>query len=417
MRKRPWVLERSLRADSAETGVSLGEVAAPYCWCMADSSHPPRTVRIASVDSLRALALLAVFAFHTWEFADYPEIPVVTFFVGQNVRPDFFVVLTGFVLYLPFARDESRLDRFRTRPYFVRRLRRIVPPYWAALAYAILLPQVLVILARVAGQPASWQPWPSLGDLLAHLTFTQMFFEEYWSSINGSLWTMSLEMQLYVLFPFLIFAVRRWGLAALGWAAAIAVVYQIVVALVVPPVWPDQFLWSATGIGRLMEMCAGMAAAVLVFRTPTRLSRAASALIAVVMVIAFVAAVHPALRGTVFPVRTVCLSIFFGGLILLVLRTPVLDRALAWAPLAFVGYRSYSLFLIHQPTVWFLSEFLQKVLGVPTGIPLLILLWTVGFLVVLGIGQIFFLLIEKPSIAWAKRAPGPGDKVGLQRVE
>ncbi len=171
------------------------------------------------------------------------------------------------------------------------------------------------------------------------------------------------------------------------------------------------FLWTATGIGRLMEMCAGMAAAVLVFRTPTRVSWWAGALTALVMVIAFTAAVHPALRGTVFPVRAVGLSVFFGGLIFLVLRIPALDRAFAWKPLAFVGYRSYSLFLIHQPTVWFLSEFLQKVVGIPTGMALLLLLWTLGFVVVLAIGQVFFLLVEKPSIAWAKRAPGPGDKV------
>lgn len=386
----------------------------PYCGGMTAAPTQPRRVRIASVDSLRALALLAVFAFHTWEFADYPEIPVVTFFIGQNVRPDFFVVLTGFVLFLPFARDFSRLDRFRSGPYFTRRLRRIVPPYWAALAYAILLPQTLVVLARLAGQDASWQPWPSWGDLITHITFTHMFFPQYWSGINGSLWTMSLEMQLYVLFPFLVFAVRRWGLMALAWAAAGSIVYQIVVGIFVSPVWPAPFLWSATGIGRLMEMCAGMAAAVLAFRTPTRVSWRATAVTVVVMVASFAAAVHPDLRSAIFPVREIGLSIFFGGLIVLVIRIPALDRAFAWRPLSFVGYRAYTLFLLHQPTMWFFSEFLQKVLGVPTGITLLLLLWTVGFGILLAIGEVFFRLIEKPSIEWAKRTPGPGDRTVRQ---
>lgn len=364
-------------------------------------------MRIASVDSLRALALIAVFAFHTWEFAEHPEIPVVTWVVGQNIRPDFFVVLTGFVLYLPFARDASRLDRFESGPYFSRRLRRIVPPYWAALAYAILLPQVLVVAARLVGQDASWQPLPSLGDLVAHLTFTHMFFPSYWAGINGSLWTMALEMQLYLLFPLLIFAVRRWGLWALGWAAVASITFQVGAGLWAPSTWPETFLWSANGLGRLMQMCAGMAAALLVFRTPARISARAWFAVIATMALAFAAATAPGLGG-VFPVREVGLSVFFGGLILVVLRVPALDRAFAWRPLAWVGYRSYSLFLIHQPTMWYFSELLFKGFGF-TGVPLLLVLWTAGFAVTLGIGQVFFLLIEKPSIAWAKKTRSPGD--------
>lgn len=375
---------------------------------MSEPVATPRRVRIASIDSLRALAFLAVFAFHSWEFAGYPEIPVVSFVVGTNVRPDFFVVLTGFVLFMPFARDMSRLDRFRTGPYFVRRLRRIVPPYWAALLYAILLPQALVVLARLAGQDASWQPWPSWGDLLTHLTFTHMFFPEYWFTINGSLWTMSLEMQLYVIFPLLIFAVRAWGLKVLVWASVVSVVWQVGVGIFVPQTFPEQFLWTANGIGRLMEMCAGMAAGVIAFRARSRLTWRAAAPIFALMTLGLMVAVAPGLSGVIFPLREVGLSIAFGGLIVLVLRVPALDRAFAWTPLSWIGYRSYSFFLIHQPTVWYVSEFLQKALGIPEGPLLLLLLWTIGFVIVVGIGQLFFLAIEKPSIAWAKRTPSPG---------
>lgn len=66
--------------------------------------------RIHSVDGLRALAFAAVFAFHTWEFSGRPELGPLSDAVSQNIRPDFFVVLTGFVLTLPFARRPERLD-------------------------------------------------------------------------------------------------------------------------------------------------------------------------------------------------------------------------------------------------------------------------------------------------------------------
>ena len=69
------------------------------------SSQSASARRIDSIDGLRALAFLAVFAFHTWEFAGRPYVPAISAIVGQNVRPDFFVVLTGFVLYLLLNRE------------------------------------------------------------------------------------------------------------------------------------------------------------------------------------------------------------------------------------------------------------------------------------------------------------------------
>lgn len=76
--------------------------------------------RIKSVDGLRALAFLLVFAFHSWEFAGKPFVPVISGIVSQNTRPDFFVVLTGFVLFLPFARDPDRARSFVPKSYLTR---------------------------------------------------------------------------------------------------------------------------------------------------------------------------------------------------------------------------------------------------------------------------------------------------------
>ena len=147
--------------------------------------------------------------------------------VSRNVRPDFFVVLTGFVLFLPFARRPERIDEFQARTYLWRRMRRIVIPYYVALAYAVLLPQFLVVVMRLFGREASWQPMPSLGDWLSHLTFSHMFFADHWSTMNGSLWTMSLEMQLYLLFPLLLIAANRWGWRALVVAIVVSVIFRM----------------------------------------------------------------------------------------------------------------------------------------------------------------------------------------------
>jgi len=358
--------------------------------------------RIAPLDGLRAIALLAVFSFHTWEFAGSPDIPVVSAIVSQNIRPDFFVVLTGFLLYLPFARDAARHRTFKTRVYLTRRLRRIVFPYWAALIYAVTLPELLVVFMRTIGHEASWQPVPDFADLLTHVTFSHLFFEDYWSGVNGSLWTMSLEMQLYLLFPLVILVAARWGTPALLATMGVSVLFRIAVALLVPE--HTQFMWSASGVGRLMEFVTGMLTAIVVFTMLDRVRGWVLAVLPAGVVGGYLVATLPPLQHTVLPLRELGLSLMFSCFIVLVLAVPLLSRAVAFRPLTFVGYRAYSIFLIHQPTAWYFSELLKKVVGVPEGLGLLLILWTAGFGIVFLVGWVLFVTIEKPCINWSQRA-------------
>ena len=384
----------------------------PYSGRVTTAPVGERTERIAAIDGLRALAFLLVFAFHSWQFAGNPDIPVISTVVAQNIRPDFFVVLTGFVLFLPFARDPSRVGRFAAGPYMKRRLRRIVLPYYAALAYAILLPQALVLMMKVLGREASWQPWPSVGDLLSHVTFTHMFFPQYWGTINGSLWTMALEMQLYLLFPLVMLAAARWGLRAIFAAIVVSVLFRIGVDLAVGEAeFSVLFVWAASGLGRLTEFACGMLAAVVGFRVAGRVRPPHAVAVLAVMVAAYFVATEPFFRGTILPVRDFGLSVLFGSLIVLVLTVRPVAAVFAWRPVSWLGYRSYSLFLIHQPTLWYTSEFLQKFAHVPEGPGLLALLWTVGFGAVLGIGSVLFVTVERPCITWAKRVPSSGAMV------
>jgi peptidoglycan/LPS O-acetylase OafA/YrhL len=380
------------------------------------SSQPASAPRIDSIDGLRALAFLAVFAFHSWEFAGRPYVPVISSIVGQNIRPDFFVVLTGFVLYLPLARDGRRLGTFRSRAYLKRRLRRIVLPYYAALAFAIVLPQTLVFLMGVLGKEASWQPWPSFGDLLTHATFTHLFFVDYWSGINGSLWTMSLEMQLYLLFPLLVVAIHRWGLRALAVATAGAVAFRIGVALVVDgPAFPDEFVWAASGIGRLMEFAAGMWAATLVFRAKCELGRLGIAGLVLLILGSYWAATAGWSISEVLPVRELALGMLFAALVVLTLRTRV-SRIVGARPLRWTGFRAYSFFLIHQPVVWYLSEALRKFAGIEEGRALLAILWTAGLGVVFAVGLVLWYTVERPCIRWAKAVPRSSAADAIERT-
>ena len=147
-----------------------------------------------------------------------------------------------------------------------------------------------------------------------------------------------------------------------------------------------------------------MLAAIVAFRVAERIRRPHAFLLLGLMVVSYLVATAPVFKGTVLPVRELGLSTLFGSLLVLVLSIPAAGRVFAWKPLAYLGYRSYSMFLIHQPTAWYVSEFLQKFLRRARGAVLLLLSGPSGSAWCSPSGSYMFVAVERPCIDWAKRA-------------
>ncbi len=362
--------------------------------------------RVEAVDGVRAVGFLLVFGYHTWLYGGAPDLGAISAVVAQNTRPDFFVVVTGFVLFLPLVRQPGHVAGLDTRRYLVRRLRRIVPPYWAALAFAVLFPQALAVAGRLVGMTPADRQWPTWPDLLSHLSFTHLFFTDYWASINGSLWTMSLEMQLYLLFPLLVLAWHRWGWPALGAALLGWAVYRAAVIAWVPDTgFPSRFLWEAQAPGRLVELLGGMASAVLVTRGLRRPQPRLAAAYLLLAVGGYLVAVSPAAHTT--PLREAALAVAFGALVAGVLGSRRARRVFSSRPMARMGLMSYSLFLVHEPVAWYLSELLRRAGGVTDPTVRVLLLWSAGLIVTVSVGWVFFHLVEVPSLRWARATASP----------
>jgi peptidoglycan/LPS O-acetylase OafA/YrhL len=91
--------------------------------------------RFDGIDTLRALAALSVFGFH---LALQPGFLapgwLAPYAANLNVGVSVFFVISGFVIYRPFARARLEGERLPSLPRFgVRRAARIVPGYWVAL--------------------------------------------------------------------------------------------------------------------------------------------------------------------------------------------------------------------------------------------------------------------------------------------
>ena len=163
-------------------------------------SPDPR--RLDVLDGVRALCVLLVGWFHIWQQGWLsPTLPLP----GGKVSLDFLLrsgylwvdgllLLSGFLLYLPYAQAGSKLPSISA--FYKRRLIRILPSY-------LLCVIPMFVIACVRGQYGA--PLDAVKDLAAHLTFTHnLFYATYFlSPINGALWTLAVEMQFYLIFPFL----------------------------------------------------------------------------------------------------------------------------------------------------------------------------------------------------------------------
>jgi peptidoglycan/LPS O-acetylase OafA/YrhL len=372
-----------------------------------------------------------VYTLHTWQFADSiplhitiggHQIDLFGFIGALPAGVDLFMVLSGFCLFWPLCKSQAALDGWDWRDYARRRVRRIVPPYYVAILYTILLPVVLVAIFRLLKLEANWQPLPSIRQVVTHLLFIHTLFPDTWDGITGAFWSLGLEAQFYVAFPFVVFAFRKFKWWVLFAMLAISVVYRVVAYnMTIDSGYHVQMVGSIFFLGRWMQFAAGMAAA-LVVANHRRDGRhpygvfAGSALFALAVLFYVFATTH-ILQGLprALPMRDLFLAISFALAIVAVCssKTP-LGVLFANRFSAGLGFFSYSVFLLHQPTAWYLSELFEKKLHI-TGISEFLLLMTLGLLVVCSISYLFFALFERPFMNIRQRVregaatqPAPG---------
>jgi peptidoglycan/LPS O-acetylase OafA/YrhL len=117
-----------------------------------------------------------------------------------------FIALSGFSLGLGPARSGWRFGSIAA--YARRRAWRILPPYWAALGFS------LIMTWYVLAQPG-W-PVPDGKSVLVNGLLVQDAVAA--GSPNRAFWSIAIEAQLYVLLPLLLLIVRRvsaWAMAGL----------------------------------------------------------------------------------------------------------------------------------------------------------------------------------------------------------
>jgi peptidoglycan/LPS O-acetylase OafA/YrhL len=370
--------------------------------------HGPDRQRLAGLDGIRGLAALYVVINHVFLRA-FPGYPVdhAPFWAGGFIYGRFavvvFIVLSGFSLALSPARHGWRLDG--VCQFARRRARRILPAYWAALAFSLAVAWLIV---RQPGHGV-----PDAKSVIVNGLLVQNI--DGAPSPNAAFWSMAVEAQLYLLFPLLLLIVRRWS------ATAMAAIVLTVVAAVgifgphIPRVDtfviqspPDLAALFAIGI-----LSAGVVGAGLARRSWPWGWLALAAAIPVLATIWW--------QGSVWTLdHLFWVDIALGPAIACLLvalatgRAAALLRPLDSRPIRSLGSCSYSLYLTHAPIVVIVYE--RIVAGrVSQGVPAFLVTLAIALPLTIAFARLFAAVFERPFLSGRKPSGSP--RLRLPRPE
>jgi peptidoglycan/LPS O-acetylase OafA/YrhL len=357
------------------------------------------------LDRLRGIAILIVFLFHAfgatfgtdhlaWNgfFRDFRAAPVflglLPLTLGWIGVPIFFVV-SGFCIHLSHLKSSSKNFKL----FFVRRFFRIYPPYFVALAFfAFLFP-----FSRVQHDPVQ------VAQILSHFSLLHNIAGRLVFGINPSFWSIAVEVQLYLLYPFVLLCSRK-----LGWAKSLMIIGSVEVLLrgteallgtsqgrALPSliVHSPFYFWLSWGMG------AYIAEAYLKAQQPKRVC---PVWFWPLMVLAAY------FYKPLFPFCSLFAALSAANYLAFVLFSPVAQSPIPIQfrrHLSFLGVISYSFYLIHQPLVAVVPRAVRKFFPQYGSNSLLFLsLYVVVYVIIVLIAWSFFRLIERPSIQMGKIA-------------
>ncbi|MDO5671618.1 MAG: acyltransferase family protein [Actinomycetaceae bacterium] len=314
----------------------------------------PKRFRLGGLDGVRALAALAVVAYHL----------IPGFMPGGFLGVDVFFVLSGFLITGLLIRERRRSGRIDVKAFWKRRFRRLFP----AVALTVL---ITVPLGIFAGHDTL------LGirrQVIGSLTFTanwlevwagQSYFDRGNPRLLTNMWSLALEQQFYLFWPLVLLLAfklkssARWTVPFVLAAVSVAAMYFLQDPLNLTRVYQGT---DTRGFGLMLG-------AILAMFFPRALARATHALDPAVVRARGLAAwlsligvfaamfVIPDTPGWTYPWGILMVCILTLGVMQAMLDEVssvggpgrALMLFLEWRPLVWLGERSYSLYLWHWP--------------------------------------------------------------------
>ena len=299
-----------------------------------DRSHSPYR---PDIDGLRALAILSVVLYHA-------GVPRIT---GGFTGVDIFFFISGYLIG-GHIYSELRAGSFSYLSFYRRRAKRILPAYFAVLAF-ILLAALVLLSPTEAAQTARSAFAATLSASNVLFWATANYFAPK-TELNPVLmtWSLGVEEQFYAIIPLLMVLLvhirRNWLLPAVLATCAISFL----------------FAWSLLGRypmlvfymlpARAWELGAGVAlAAAELNRKSSAFPASATQLLSLAGLASMLAPIFLLTAATPFPGPAALPSVLGTASVIAVPASWINRRILSLPPLVFIGKVSYSWYLWHWP--------------------------------------------------------------------
>lgn len=303
---------------------------------------------IPFVDGLRFLAILPVVVQHASErLLKYNQQVQVQaweadahFLVSRGaIGVIIFFTLSGFILSLPFAGEKKA---FSYRKYIGRRLTRLEPPFifWMSLFALILIARGELPFAELASR------W------LASIFYSHTAIYGEFSVINPVAWSLEVEIQYYLIAPFMALLYfnqpdKRFRRAALGIIVLLFLGYQHALG------W-HLFPLKASLLGHLQHFLIGMLLAD-VYKNETAWIKQKSI---VYDILAPVSLLVMAYTWTEEFAKTIIMNLALTGLFISAFKGKYFIQFLSLKWITIIGGMCYTIYLIHLPMLELLYSFI-----------------------------------------------------------
>jgi peptidoglycan/LPS O-acetylase OafA/YrhL len=318
------------------------------------AGHIPRRNRLDNIDLLRAIAILAVVAFHytaLFPAAFYHARAMPFTFSYGYLGVDLFFVVSGYCIFMTIDRSATWQN------FLARRIARIQPAYTVAIF-------VTFAVVSLAGPSEFRVSFPAA---LSNIIWLEAI--PRWPRVDGVYWSLVVELQFYFWIG-LIFYISRGRRIAAKWAAFTALGTVL----------------SGIGLARVVLIspyAAAFLAGILAWEWD-RLSKAERWPLAMVTIFLFMAS--PRFAGMVM----VGPAIGLFGFAVLRWKSLKLPKGVTY-----IGLISYSLYLLHQFVGY---AIIRNLAPLPIELRL-----AITFVAIVGASALSYHLIERGFEKWAIR--------------
>ncbi|MBP1966125.1 acyltransferase family protein [Paenibacillus aceris] len=304
------------------------------------------------LDGIRALAVLAVIAYHlNWRWASGG-------FLGVSV----FFVLSGYLITDMLLEERKNKHRIDLKTFWIRRIRRLLPAMLSMIVAVAVFLAITNITRLISIQ----------GDIWSALTYTSNWYNifhqvSYFESFGppspfGHLWSLAIEEQFYLLWPLLVIGLSRFfsptrGKFVLLTLAGAILSFISMVILYEPGTDPSRVYYGTDT--RAFGLLIG---ASLAFIWPSsKLAdpnlRKNSSWLDMTGAVGLMVVIYMFIRTGEYDQ-----SLYTGGMLVLSFASTFVIAAaaspssfvstiLGWKPLRWIGVRSYSIYLWHYPVI------------------------------------------------------------------